>query len=134
MQSEKFLYHATFKRNIESIKKNGLGNAKQANWSISKKGVTYFSDDAEVAFAFCEANAEVPDEVYDSGIVVLAIPESAFDEECLSFDENVSTEFDDDEQNYEYTKVIYPEDIFVITEDEVAGKLMELAEVPIYAD
>lgn len=132
---EEMLYHATFACRIKKIKKKGLGHSKHRNWEDSKNGVTYLCNDKDVAFDFCEGSDEVSDKVYDSGIVVLAIPKSAIDESKLSADENIILEKDEEVYSYEYTRIIDSSDIFVVTEDEdIVGRLTDLEKVPLYDD
>lgn len=135
MNKEMYYYHATFACRIKGIKKKGLGCSKFKNWDDSKSGITYLCNDKDVAFDFCEGNDEVSDKVYDSGIVVLAIPKSAIDESKLSADENIILEEDEEVYSYEYTEIIAPSDIFVVTEDkDIVGRLTELEKVPLYDD
>lgn len=87
------LYHATFCANLNSIEKNGLGGAgKKINWEeVSSPEYTYFTNDLDYAVSFCEAAPDVDDDIYDSGIVVLAVES---DVTIFEKDENIKDEDD----------------------------------------
>lgn len=70
--ARQFIYHATFRQNLSSIKKYGLGAKQPKNWSFSSDGVIYFSISPDVAYSYCECADEVSNTKYESGIVVLA--------------------------------------------------------------
>lgn len=74
-EQDRTFYHATFGCFLDSIKKYGLGAKQNKVWDISETGYTYFVNDPEVALSFCETAEFAPEEVYDSGFVVLSIRE-----------------------------------------------------------
>ena len=128
----RFLYHATFRARISSIKKLGLGAKNIKNWEFSKDGVVCLTDDADVANSFCECADDVADSVYNSGIIVLAIPVNALDRNYLKKDENINTE-DNTNLYFEYYKVIRPEFLYVVTsKNGIVGRLLGLSRVPAY--
>ena len=124
----KLLYHATFRVNLASIKKLGLGAKQVKNWDISKTGVVYFSADPFTAQSYCEAAENVSDYKYDSGIVVLAVrkPDAA----NIRFDGNIQGT----DNCYTYGGVLNPNNIYVVCsrhgELQLVGKLTELKRVP----
>ena len=67
------LYHATFQAYLESIMRYGLGTHKIKNWSGSIPGTVCLTSDMDVAQSFCEASEATPEEIFESGIVILAI-------------------------------------------------------------
>lgn len=69
-----FMYHATFRANLASIKKYGLGARQPKNWDFSITGDLCFSTNPDVAYSFCECADNVAESKYNSGIVVLATP------------------------------------------------------------
>lgn len=83
-----YLYHATYKPLLESIKKTGLGGTNQTYWEDSKPGVVYLSTDEDVAISYAEANENVPEEWLDQ-IIVIIIDINILDPDLLSIDENV---------------------------------------------
>lgn len=68
-----YLYHATFRANLASIRKYGLGAKQPKNWDISKDGVVYFANNPDSAFSFCECAEDVSDSKYYSGIIVFGV-------------------------------------------------------------
>jgi len=83
-------YHATYNALLPEIKKKGLDTRKvDLAWEDSKAGVVYLANDLDVAGSYAEAAEEMPDEIYDSGIVVLHIPSKALDLKKLHDDSNV---------------------------------------------
>ena len=51
----KYLYHATYKPFLNSIKLKGLGNTNRKMYSDSKgKGVVYLADDVDIAISYAE--------------------------------------------------------------------------------
>ena len=51
----KYLYYATYKPFLNSIKLKGLGNINRKMYSDSKgKGVVYLADDADIAISYAE--------------------------------------------------------------------------------
>ena len=69
-----FMYHATFRANLASIKQFGLGAKQPKNWEFSQDGVLCFSSNPDIAYSFCECADDVSESKYNSGIVVLATP------------------------------------------------------------
>ena len=84
-----WLYHATYKANINSIKKWGLGAIQNKNWNISIKNNICLSPNPEEANSFCECAEDVLEDVYNSGIVVLAINTTNLKKELLKGYKNV---------------------------------------------
>lgn len=83
-------YHATYKALLPEIKKKGLDTRKaDLAWEDSKPGVVYLANDLDVAGSYAEASEETPEEIYDSGIVVLHIPSKGLNLKRLHDDSNV---------------------------------------------
>lgn len=102
----KYLYHATYKPFLKSIKEKGLGAGKTKMWSDSKSGVVYLADDADVAYSYAEI-AEWLDEVedyskYADNIIILKIDYNKLDKTKLKKDVNVI----DGDSTFEYHGII----------------------------
>ena len=98
MESE-FLYHATYKPLLDSIRRTGLGGTKNTWWEDSIPGVVYLADDPDIAESYAEANESVDDEWLDE-IVVFEVNVSDIDASKLYVDENVRS--DEPPHTYEY--------------------------------
>lgn len=101
------LYHATYKKNLSSIKRNGLNPSKSFSmWSDSKRDRVYLAKDRDVAESYAETSEELPSgwsEEDLEDIVVLLIDETLIDKEKIKLDENV---IDNDGDTVEYIGVI----------------------------
>jgi hypothetical protein len=85
---EYMLYHATYKRHLDSIKRNGLlCQPPQQTWDISERGRVYLVDDAYEAFCMCEAA-----DVEDDEIIVFEIDAAKLDILKLKLDGNIKDE------------------------------------------
>jgi len=98
----KYLYHATYKPFLKSIKEKGLGNTKTKMWSDSVAGVVYLADDEDVAYSYAETS-EFLDEVedydkYADNIIILKIDSNKLDKTKLKKDANVI----DGDSTFEY--------------------------------
>lgn len=114
-----YLYHATYKPFLKSIKEKGLGNTRRKMWSDSKRGVVYLAKDKDVAYSYAE-NAEWLDDVedydkYADNIIVLKIDTSKLDKSKLFDDENVL----DDDSTVEYHGVIPFDTVVEIIEESL---------------
>lgn len=102
-----YLYHATYKPFLKSIKEKGLGNTRRKMWSDSKgKGVVYLALNDDVAYSYAET-AEWLDDVedydkYANNIIVLKIDTNKLDKRKFFKDENVL----DDDSTIEYRGII----------------------------
>ena len=95
---EYMLYHATYKRHLNSIKRNGLlCQPPEQTWDISERGRVYLVDDAYEAFCMCEAA-----DVEDDEIIVFEIDAAKLDILKLSLDKNYDTS-DCDFISWQYT-------------------------------
>lgn len=89
LKKENFLYHATYKPLLQSIKENGLGSEKsKRNWNDSKPGYVYLTKDKDVAISYAETSDTVPEEWLDE-IIVLRIDIEKIDKTKLGLDTNV---------------------------------------------
>lgn len=117
----KYLYHATYKPFLNSIKKNGLGNTNRKMYSDSKgKGAVYLADDVEIAISYAEESEwveeqEDPDRYLDN-IIILKIDVSKLDQDKLFSDENVRNIEDD--VTYEYHGIIPFDAVIDVIEDK----------------
>ena len=94
-------YHATYKALLPEIKKKGLDTRKvDLAWEDSVAGIVYLANDLDVAASYAEIAEEVPEEIYDSGIIVLHIPSKGLDLKKLHDDRNVRS--DEKSDTYEY--------------------------------
>ena len=86
------LYHATYKKYLSNIRKNGL-LAKGIGFTSYDGQIpvnaVYLTVDNDIAESFAEEADNVPDDVYDSGIVVLAINTSYLDKSLFADDPNI---------------------------------------------
>jgi len=102
----KYLYHATYKPFLKSIKEKGLGNTRKKMWSDSANGVVYLATNEDVAYSYAEI-AEWLDDVEDydkyvDNIVILKIDADKLDRTKLKKDSNVI----DGDDTFEYHGVI----------------------------
>ena len=84
------MYHATFRCYKDSILKYGLNpsiGCQHKNWEFSRNNLVCLAFDANIAEDFCESNDTVPDEIYDSGIVIFEVNVSGLD---LFYDPNIN--------------------------------------------
>ena len=71
--SSKSLYHATYRAYLPSILCDGLIPSKNPCWGdILQSDCVFLSPDRDVAESFAET-ADVADDIYDSGVVVLRV-------------------------------------------------------------
>jgi len=99
----KYLYHATYRPLLKSIKQNGLGGSgAQAKYEDSQPGVTYLAINPDIAISYAETSDMVPNEWLDD-IVVLKIPTDKLDHTKLHIDRNVQ---DNKGDTLEYRGVI----------------------------
>ena len=100
---EKVLYHATYKKYLPSIKKNGLvinsGNCSYEG-QVGDEAV-YLANDYDVAESFAES-AEVDEDIMDTGIVVLEINTSLLDENKFGLDPNIILEEGEEPYSFIY--------------------------------
>lgn len=122
-----WLYHATYKANINSIKKWGLGAIQNKNWNISIKNIVCLSPSPEEANSFCECAEDVLDDIYNSGIVVLAINTTNLKKELLKQDPNMLST-----KSFIYPEIIPSNALYVITNKKIIGKLNSLKTVPLF--
>ncbi len=109
-----YLYHATYRPLLKSIKTHGLGGSgAQAKWEDSKPGVTYLALDADVAESYAESSDVVPDEWLDK-IVILKISTRGLDTSKFKLDSNV---LDNEGDTLEYHGVIPISNISVVKRD-----------------
>ena len=117
----KYLYHATYKPFLNSIKLKGLGNTNRKMYSDSKgKGVVYLADDVDIAISYAEESEwveeqEDPDRYLDN-IIILKIDVSKLDQDKLFSDENVRNIEDD--VTYEYHGIIPFDAVIDVIEDK----------------
>lgn len=135
MNVYQFLYHATFRQNLTSIRKGGLIPGKTKNWSDSNGQCLYFSSDPEEALDFCECAEEVSESKYESGIVMLAIPKRSFNSAYLAIDRNAQG---NGYHSYEYRSNVNLNNIYIAVREgsdvKIKGKLSEVKRVPAYSD
>ena len=86
------MYHATFRCYKDSILKYGLNPSiakNHKNWQFSKNNLVCLAFDGDIAEDFCESNNTVPDEIYNSGIVLFEVDVSGLE---LFYDPNITLE------------------------------------------
>lgn len=93
--NQEYLYHATYKPLLPSIKKNGLNSSiAKKSWPDSKTGVIYLAKDPHVAESYAETSDYVDEDWLDE-IIVLKIQISKLDQSKLKKDENVRNDSND---------------------------------------
>jgi hypothetical protein len=100
-----YLYHATYKPLLNSIKKNGLGNTKRVFWEDSVPGVVYLAIDDAIAESYAETADSVNEDWLDE-IIIFKIAVKDLDLSKLLIDKNVKTDGIDDTTTFEYHGVI----------------------------
>lgn len=128
---KRFIYHATFRSNLPSIKRLGLGAKQPKNWDFSLSGDLCFSSNPDVAYSFCECAEDVSESKYNSGIVVLATP--YIDGYTMLQDLNCQGE----PSCFCMKGVVIPPDrLYIVTTKHnkihLEGKLLNLKRVPAY--
>jgi len=127
-----YLYHATYKPFLKSIKEKGLGNTGRKMWSDSKgRGVVYLALDKDVAYSYAET-AEWLDDVedydkYADNIIVLKIDTNKLDKEKLFIDENVL----DNDSTVEYHGIIPFTSVVKVIEESLDESLKEIEQTGI---
>jgi hypothetical protein len=102
-KNPQWLYHATYRPLLKSIKAHGLGGDQaQAKWEDSKPGVVYLALDPNVAESYAESSDVVPEDWLDQ-IVILKIAAGKLDKSRLFVDQNVQ---DNEGDTLEYHGVI----------------------------
>jgi hypothetical protein len=86
--ASQYLYHATYRPLLKSIRTQGLGNTTQSQWTDSQPGVVYLARDPKVAISYAETAESVPEEWLDQ-IIVLQINKSKLNPKLLHMDQNV---------------------------------------------
>ena len=116
----KYLYHATYKPFLNSIKKKGLGNTNKKMYTDSKgKGTVYLALDPDVAISYAET-AEWLDDVddydkYADNIIVLKIDTQSLNQSNFYIDDNV---IDNEGDTIEYHGIIPFSSVVDIIKDE----------------
>lgn len=101
----RYLYHATYKPFLKSIREKGLGNTNKKMYSDSKgRENVYLAKDPEVAYSYAENSEWVeerdnPDYYYDN-IITLKIDTNKINKNNLFDDENVRDNNDDSTVEY----------------------------------
>ena len=86
------MYHATFGCWKDSILEHGLNPSiakNHKNWEFSNDNQVCLAFDGDIAEDFCESNNTVPDEIYNSGIVLFEVDVTGLE---LFYDPNVNRE------------------------------------------
>ena len=103
------LYHATFLAYLPNIIKHGLIPNYYQNYedSDNHQGV-YFTADSDLALSYSETTTAVSEDIYEQGIVLLAINSSQFDNKNFEADTTGRSNF-----NLVYKHPIDRDDIFI---------------------
>jgi hypothetical protein len=96
VKANKYLYHATYKRHLDSIKENGLGGkVNQKAWEFSNDGVVCLAHNEDEAESYAEtADITEEDETLLDEIVVLEIDTNKLDKDLLFSDSNIKSDED----------------------------------------
>lgn len=96
------MYHATFEAFMPSIQEKGLTINNPDNWDGDiVPGAVYLATNPDIAESYAE-EANVDDDVYDSGIVILEIDTSKLDISKFGPDENVVLDEDEIPETFAY--------------------------------
>ncbi len=103
------LYHSTFLVYLPNIIKHGLIPNYHQNYedSDNHQGV-YFTADSDLALSYSETTTAVSEDIYEQGIVLLAIDSSQFDNKNFEADTTDQSNF-----NLVYKYPIDKNDIFI---------------------
>lgn len=110
-----YLFHATDRKNLESIMKNGLLiNPPDHNWKdMYCEGKIFLAFDTNVAEDYAMSSENAPEEV-----VILKIPLNALHEQSIGYDWNNRCEYQDDINSCVYTLDIPANCISIASTDE----------------
>lgn len=129
-QMQNFVYHATFRSNLQGIRKKGLEPGHTKNWADSKPNVICLSSNPDIAYSYCESAEEVSEVKYGSGIVMLAIPIVSLNTAFIRLDSNIRM---NNSECYEYGGRIPSELIYVCSSSRgIIGPLATTKRVPSY--
>jgi hypothetical protein len=94
VKTEQKLYHATYKRYLDSIKKHGLGGKiEQKAWEDAVDDVVCFAHDIDEAYSYAEsADITEEDEELLDEIVILEVDATKLDKYLLFVDSNILTD------------------------------------------
>ena len=95
-----YLYHATYKPLLRSIKKQGLVPGTRKNWDFSNSSVICLATDEYIAESYAETAELIPDSYFDN-IIVFKINVDDLDQSKLAKDENVDG--GDGEDTFQYS-------------------------------
>lgn len=103
----KFLYHATYKAHLPSIKAQGIRHdipVEGKTWDYCKQGVVFLATDLDVAASFAETtdNESIPEEWLNE-IVVLKIDTTFLEPTKIAIDTEIQ---DNTGSSFEYTDTI----------------------------
>jgi hypothetical protein len=95
-KASKSLYHATYKRLLDSIKQHGLGGLiEQKAWEFSNDGVVCLAHDEDEAESYAEtADITEEDETLLDEIIVLEIDADKLNRDLLFSDSNIKSDED----------------------------------------
>lgn len=132
------LYHATFRRNINGIRKSGIKNMSEKNWEDAIDGLVCLATDPYNAESQCEVAADLSEDenLCEEDIIVLGVKKEDLDLENHTLIQDPNMIYDEDEEisSYAYTGIIPADKLYVITmdnfEEKIAGKLIELTTIP----
>lgn len=102
----KYLYHATYRPLLKTIKKIGLDTSVSKKvWEDSVSGYVYLALDPDVAESYAESSEEVSEDWLEQ-IVILTIDTDKIDKSKLFIDQNV---LDNQGDTLEYRGIISPD-------------------------
>lgn len=131
------LYHATFRRNIEGIKKFGIKSMNEKNWEDAIDGLVCLATDPYNAESYCEVAADMSNDetLCEEDIIVFGIKEEDLNLKNYELipDPNILFEKDEEIYSYVYTGIIPADKLYVITienfQETITGKLNELTDI-----
>ena len=104
-QSE-YLYHATYKALLPSIRQNGLGNSKIKMWENSKSNVVYLANNPDIAESYAEISENIPNQNWLDEIIIFQINKKYLNKNKLFVDENVLLNQNEEPSTFEYHGII----------------------------
>ena len=132
------LYHGTFRKNLDGIKKFGLKSMPIKNWKDCTNGVVCLEKDPFAAESYCEVAADFSedDTLCEEDIIVLGIKENELDliNYKLIPDPDINLSEGVEITSFAYTGTISANKLYVITANNFNlqnhGNLIDLKEIP----
>ena len=129
MSDDLYLYHATDRKNLDSIMKNGLLTEPPShNWEgMYCEGKIFLAFDANIAEDYAVSSENAPEEV-----VILKIPLNVLHESSIDYDWNNRCEYHDDINSCVYTLNIPANCISIASNNEPEQTIDDFEDTSMY--